>query len=420
MSFSPTLVGSSNSTIKSHNLRAILLILLRQQGISRVRLAQRTGLSTTTITNLISELLESGIVAEEGLEQDADVTSHAQRSVGRPRTALRLVPDSCYALGIHIGVGRVRVAVTDLLARPVASQVLYAAPEMAVETVVAHISETAQAVIAASGAPREKLLGVGVGASGLVDIRTGVNILSPNLGWKNAPLHDWFAEQLGLPVCVDNNVRAMALGEALFGLGQEVDALAFVYGRIGVGAGFVFRGQLFHGSGAGAGEIGHMTILTNGGEPCRCGNTGCLEPLVSEPVILEEALRLADRRPESALAHALHAADAPAIDAVFAAARAGDDTARELLEARACYLGVALANLVNILNPNLIILGGLFAQGADLLLPTARAVMQERAFANLGAHVRLEITGFGQQAGVIGAASLALDRFFYQQQMEIY
>jgi glucokinase len=207
----------------------------------------------------------------------------------------------------------------------------------------------------------------------------------------------------------------MALGEALFGTDQDVHTLAFVYARIGVGAGFVVGGQLYHGVGAGAGEIGHTTIIPDGGEPCRCGNTGCLEALVSEPAIVRLAEELAQQDEHGILAAHLQNGDETTIEQVFAAARAGDTATRAMLEERARYMGIALANLVNIFNPELIVLGGVLAQGQDLLLLPMESTMRQRAFANLGERVRLQTTSFGRQAGVIGAAALALNAFLYQQ-----
>jgi glucokinase len=269
--------------------------------------------------------------------------------------------------------------------------------------------------ISQSGVEREQVVGVGVGASGLVNPHTGVNVMAPNLGWREVPIRDLLGQQLGMPVCVDNNARTMALGEALFGVGKGVNALAFVYARVGVGAGFVVAEQLYRGSAAGAGEIGHVTIVPEGGEPCRCGNSGCLETLVSEPAIVRLAEELAAWDKNSILADHLHNGQGAAIERVLDAARAGDLATRAMLEERACYMGIALANLVNILNPDLIVMGGLCVQGEDLLLPIVERVMRQRAFANLGAHVQLKVTGFGPQAGVIGAAALALSSFFYQQ-----
>ena len=148
-------------------------------------------------------------------------------------------------------------------------------------------------------------MGVGVGASGLVDPATGVNVVAPNLGWHDVPIREILARRLKMPVFVDNNVRAMALAEAMFGAGRGVSTLAFVYSRVGVGAGFVVAGDVYRGSRAGAGEIGHTTMIPAGGARCRCGNTGCLEMLVSEPEIVRQAQVLAARAPDSLLAREL-------------------------------------------------------------------------------------------------------------------
>jgi len=403
-------MGSNPSDVKSHNLNAVLLALRRHDYVSRVHLAELTGLSTTTITNLISELLEHGIVVEDGGEK-----LDRQRGVGRPRTALRLVPEARYAVGVHIGIGSVRAAVADLRARLLTCLSLAHPVESSPEEVLTEIAGLVDKAITRSDVDVRDVVGIGVGASGLVNPRTGVNILAPNLGWRDVPIRDWFAERFDLPVCVDNNVRAMALGEAMSGVGQDVRALAFVYARIGVGAGLVVDGQLYRGGGAGAGEIGHTTIIPDGGEPCRCGNTGCLETLISEPVIVRLAEELAERDRDSILATHLREGEEGPIERVFAAARAGDTATRAMLDERARYLGIALANLVNTLNPELIVLGGILDQGQDLILPVAEATMRRRSFANLGEQVRIQTTSFDWQAGVVGAAALALNAFFYQR-----
>jgi glucokinase-like ROK family protein len=404
------LVGSNISKVKSHNLRAVLSMLRHHGYASRAYLAELTGLSTTTISNLVSELLEQGIVTEEGV-----IKSAPRQGAGRPRTSLRLVPEARHAVGIHIGVGQIRVAVADLGANLLNYRSLDHSLDRSASEVLRDTTTLAEEAISQSGVDRDKVVGVGVGASGLVNPHTGINVMAPNLGWRDVPIRGLLVEQLALPVCVDNNARTMALGEALFGVGKDVYALAFVYARIGVGAGFVVGERLYRGSAAGAGEIGHTTIVPNGGERCRCGNNGCLETLVSEPAIVRLAETLAGQDRDGILATHLRNEQGTAIERIFAAARAGDLAAQAMLEERACYMGIALANLVNVLNPDLIVLGGIYAQGEDLLLPTLEQVMRQRAFANLGAQVQVKTTGFGPQAGVIGAAALALNTFFYLQ-----
>ena len=218
------------------------------------------------------------------------------------------------------------------------------------------------------------------------------------------------------PVVVDNNVRAMAIGERFFGAGRDVESLVFVYGRIGVGAGLIFKGEVVRGSTTGAGEIGHTVMLLEGGELCRCGNRGCLETLVSEPAILRQAQVLVNAQPNSLLAQ-LNAQqmDLTPLDRVFLAARQGDPEVQRLLEKHAYYLGVAVAGLVNMFNPELILFGGIYAQGQDLLLPPLIRTVNQLAFSGLGTRVRMQATGFGWRAGVIGAAALGLMTFIYQQ-----
>jgi N-acetylglucosamine repressor len=403
-------VGSNISKVKSHNVWAVLSVLRQRGTASRAHLAELTGLSTTTISNLVSELLEQGIVTEEGT-----IKSAPRQRTGRPRTPLRLVPEARHAAGIHIGVGHVRVAVADLGARLLTHLSMEHSLERSSTEVLRDAGAMVDQAISQSGVDRAKVVGVGVGASGLVNPHSGVNVMAPNLGWRDVPIRDSLAKQLALPVCVDNNARTMALGEALFGVGKDVHALAFVYARIGVGAGFVVGERLYRGSAAGAGEIGHTILVPDGGEPCRCGNSGCLETLFSEPAIVRLAETLAAQDGDGILAVHLRNEQGTAIERIFGAARAGDQATQAMLEERACYMGIALANLVNVLNPDLIVLGGILAQGEDLLLPTIEKVVRERAFANLGAQVQLKTTGYGSQAGAIGAVALALNTFFYRQ-----
>jgi glucokinase-like ROK family protein len=325
------------------------------------------------------------------------------------------VPEARHAVGIHIGVGQIRVAVADLRAHLLSYLSMGHSLDRSPKEVLRDAAALVDEAISQGGVDRDKVVGVGVGASGLVNPHTGVNVMAPNLGWYDVPIRDFLVQQLELPVCVDNNARTMALGEALFGVGKDVHALAFVYARIGVGAGFVVGERLYRGSAAGAGEIGHTTIVPDGGEPCRCGNSGCLETLVSEPAIVRLAEALAAQDRDGILAAHLLSEQGTAIERILSAARAGDLATQAMLEERACYMGIALANLVNVLNPDLIVLGGIFVQGKDLLLPTIEKVMRQRAFANLGAQVQIKTTEFGPQAGAVGAVALALNTFFYQQ-----
>jgi glucokinase-like ROK family protein len=402
----PAFSGRNGANVKAHNLQAILLTLLHQGSVSRARLAELTGLSTTTITNLIAELLNQAVVMEEEIEQ--------RHGVGRPRIPVSLIPEARFAVGIHLDVDNVRVSLADLRGNLRTTRIYRHTPDADVYQLLERAAVMSEAALAEAGVTNERVVGCGVGASGLVNSETGVNTLAPNLGWRNLPIRDILSRRLNLPVIVDNNVRAMALGESMFGIGRDVNSLAFVYVRVGVGAGLVVGGQVYRGSHAGAGEIGHTTMIPLGGMPCRCGNTGCLETVVSEPALIRHASTIAAKHAESLLGMEL-ANTSDAMGLIFSAARAGDQDVRDMLDECSLYMGTALANLIDVINPNMIIVGGVLAKGADVLLPQIAAVMRSRAFAGLGQQVDLRPTCFGSEVGVLGAAALALDRYFYRQ-----
>lgn len=415
------------SFARAQNLSLVLHTLQRQQPMSRVRLARATGISTTTITNLTAHLLDSALVIESGVDQDA-----ATPGAGRPPVALRLARDSRVAVGVHIGVRFVRIGLIDLQGNLIALRSIPHLPAVSDGDGAARAHETVQRVadeilalllLCAVRLPAARLAGVGMGASGLVESAAGINILAPGLGWQNIPLREMLScrlaeivrtvphTHLGAPlrtgmcnVVVDNNVRCMALAESLYGVCRNVRALAFVYARVGVGAGLVVDHELYHGSGVGAGEIGHWSMLPRGGDLCSCGNRGCLETLINERALLAEAEKI---QPE------LTRNKPNPLHMLFEAARDGHLALVELLEDRAYYVGLALANLVNVLNPQAILLGGWLSDAFDLIEPVVTGVMQKHAFAGMGKRVELLPTSFGAHSGAIGAGVLALEKFVF-------
>ncbi len=405
-------LGSNSNLVKLHNLRTVLFHLLNNEPAYRVDIAAEAALSTTTITNLIDELISLGLVVEQGVEE-----TNAPRKIGRPRSALYLVKNARFAIGVQIGVGFFRIGLVNLKAEILQYQTFPFSPGAAPEAVIQEIILNVKELIARRGLETQRILGVGVGMPGLVSYQSGANIRAHQLRWENAPIRDWLSQGLDLPVLVENNVKAMALGEAFFGSGRQASSLVFVYARAGVGSGIVINKRLLHGVDMGAGEIGHMILLSEHGKQCFCGQTGCLETLVSEPALMEQAAAAAQQHPSGLLAAALQtpssSQNTPPINRLFDAARQGDPQAVQILEQAARFLGVALANLVNLLNPQMIVLGGLLVNGADLLLEPTRTALGHYAFADLGEKVDLHTSSFGWQAGLAGAAALVLTSQFY-------
>jgi predicted NBD/HSP70 family sugar kinase len=392
-----SILGANNRNLKSHNVSAILLTLLNKQTISRAHLAQTLGVSNATISNLINDLSDQGLVEDSGIVLN-------EGNVGRPQREIQLVAHARYAIGVHFDVGTVYIGITNLAGDIIVETHFNHGRDANWQTVLDQVINHVSALIAEAPVRSQDIVGIGVGASGLVNVQTGVNVIAPNLYWYHVPIADYLQERLDIPTMVDNNVRAMALGEAMFGIGSNVHAMAFIYGRVGVGAGLVVRGQLFRGAGAGAGEIGHtMLMLANAThEPA----PQPLEQLVSESAIL-------------ALAH--HAKQNPTLTLadVFNMARADDPEMLAIIADQAFYIGIASANLINIFNPEMIILGGIFHDAQDMMLPKIEQTMRDYAFADLGTGVELAVTSFGKKAGMIGSAALALDVFFYRPEQQL-
>jgi glucokinase len=246
-----------------------------------------------------------------------------------------------------------------------------------------------------------ELCGVGVSAPGPLDPTTGIIAFSPNLGWREVPFAAELHARLPVPIAMDDDANCAALAEQWLGAGQNAREFIHVIVGTGIGAGLILNGRLYHGARGSAGELGHMTILA-GGPECRCGNHGCLEALAAGPAIVRHARDMMARGRTSMLRQ-----DTFTAREVIAAARVGDAVGVESIETAGRYLGIGLANAVNLFNPEVIVLGGGVAVDAgELLLMPARRELERRAFPSAADTVRLVQAKLGDEAGLIGAARM--------------
>ena len=254
-----------------------------------------------------------------------------------------------------------------------------------------------------------KLNGIGIACAGGVNPDRGVVVTpSPNLpGWHDVPLGEIIEKRFGVTTCILNDASAAALGEQRDGVGIGTDNLVLVALGTGIGGGIIIDGKLYQGAAGGAGEIGHMTVDEKG-PPCECGNTGCLEMFASGKAIAREAIRhISDGEKSSLVEMADGQIENITAENVVAAARDGDSLANEVLSRSSHYLGVGMVNIVNIFNPEMIIIGGGLAEIGELLLEPAKEIVKKRAFGISAQSVKIVTTGLGNEAGVYGAAVYA-------------
>ena len=246
----------------------------------------------------------------------------------------------------------------------------------------------------------------GVDCAGLIDGERGFLHVSPNLsGWENVPLRDIFERELGVPAIVENDANAAAYGEWAMGAGRGLRNFVCLTLGTGVGGGVVINGALYRGSTGFAGEIGH-TVISAEGPPCACGNRGCLEALIGAKAIVERALGMLRSYGESRSAWS----DSPTVETLSRAAAAGDAVAQAAFEETGRWLGIALANVVHILAPEAIAIGGGVAGAGDLILGPARATMRDCVMDITMASARIVPAELGNRAAVIGVSLLALGR----------
>jgi N-acetylglucosamine repressor len=383
------MLTGSVELMRSLNRAAILNALRTGAPISRAGLADLTGLTRPTVSDIVAELIDQGWVREELAAVEET------RRAGRRPISLQFNPKAGYAVGVDIGVTRIRTVLTDA-----AGAVLARASEpvgdpsgpgsVSPTAVIGSVVRTVRQVV--TGIDPQRVAGVGVGMHGLVERAAGLSRFAPHFGWRSIPLGAALRERLPFPVTVDNDVRAMALGQSWFGAGQGAESLVCINVGAGIGSGIVIRGRLWHGSREGAGEVGHTTVVEDG-PPCECGNTGCLEAVASGTAIAREA-GLPDGR------------------AVYEAALAGQAAARRILARAGRHLGTAVANLVNVLNPEVVTLGGAVMEAGDLIFGPLLETARKRALPSLTDGLRIVPVSFGAEAGAIGAATLVLEQLF--------
>ncbi|MGR3765016.1 ROK family glucokinase [Rossellomorea sp. NS-SX7] len=259
---------------------------------------------------------------------------------------------------------------------------------------------------------KDKLVGIGMGAPGPVDMAKGIIYEAVNLGWdKNTPLKDLLEVETGLPAVIDNDANCAALGEMWKGAGDGAKDLVCVTLGTGVGGGVITNGDIVHGVRGAGGEIGHITVVPQGGFQCNCGKTGCLETVASATGVVRLANeKLESTSTQSALRDLRDENDMISAKDVFDAARNDDELAKSVVDQLAFYLGLALANLGNVLNPEKIVLGGGVSKAGDILLKPAVNYFEQFAFPTVKTSTGLSIATLGNDAGVIGAAWLVKNK----------
>jgi N-acetylglucosamine repressor len=387
---------ATHQQTRAYNAALVLRALFDHSPISRAQVARMSGLTRTTVGEITGELIADGLAREVG---------RGPSTGGKAPILLELIDGARHVIGLDLGEVVFRAGLVDLR-----GQVQRTIERPVVGLDGGHWLEVVHELIdELSSGSRGTLLGIGVGTPGIVDAATGTIRWAVNLDWQDLPLGEILRSRHGVPVEVANDSRAAALAIELFS-GQRRSNLVAIKVGLGVGAGVVLGGELFHGDGFGAGEIGHVVVEDDGGA-CRCGRFGCLETVASSRAILERATAAAEADPESPLGRRRAAIDGAGdltLDDVRAAVEAGDEAARRTVVAAGRALGQAVAGMIGVLDIEHIVLHGSVAHLGDPWLEAVRDEARRRSLGLLSRHVSIELAPPIGDLVVMGASALLL------------
>jgi glucokinase-like ROK family protein len=387
--------------VREINLSLIMQRLRMHSSLSRAALAEVTGLNKSTVSSLVQELIAHHLVREIGLDSSG---------IGRPSILLELNPEAGYIVSCEIGVDFISIVCanfgTQILWRHKESTKNIKGQQAIMNRVLALLHDAVdegRALCPGCGG----LLGLSVGVPGLVNRTDGTLLFAPNLKWENVPLRSILQDAFdGIPIFVENEACMAALGEYFFGAAKDYEEVLFISAGVGLGGAIVRSGHLFKGKTGFASEFGHMTMDPDG-ERCNCGNQGCWETQVSQSAVFRHIRRSVQNGQPSLLCDMTdNELDRLTIPLVVEAARNMDRVALDALEQVGHHLGIGIASLVNALNPDLVVFGGILSLANEFLLPVVNAELQQRALRWNAAATHIVPAQHGFDACVMGGVAI--------------
>jgi len=388
----------AKKNVKNINKHVILsLIQFTSGGVARAELARQLGLSRSAVTTIVSDLMANGTIQESAKKTGTS---------GRPRTLLEIRPKAGYVAGIDMGAKHLRISIANFGAQVLSEKEIpfdiSEKPNLCIKKADVLLKE----LLSEAGLRFPQLKAIGLGVPGPISSDAGMVIAPPIMpGWDQFPIRKTLEDLWAIPVSVNNDAELGALGEWAYGAGRDANDLAYIKVGTGIGAGLLIDGQIYRGSTGAAGEIGHLTIDVDG-PICTCGNRGCLEALSGGGAIAGQARDAVKKQSYTALANI--AFDDISAKSVAKAAQRGDLVSQKIMEKAGESLGIALAGLVNIFNPDMIVVGGGVAQNGDLFLEPIRKTVEERSLPAATTNLRITAALLGKRSSSTGAIVQAL------------
>lgn len=381
------------------NKKMILEMIFERGPINRAEIARLSGLSVPTVMKITDEFNNARLIRTVGKRESTG---------GRQPELIEINKDAYLSMGLDVGRNRIKVIVMNLGGEIIVKKTISTGNTLPPEALIERMIIFVQEIIEGLEEQKNKILGIGIGMPGLLDPDTGMVNFSPDFGWEHVDLLKRFKQEFACNVLIENANRVMALGERWFGNGRRADNFLCVNLGHGIGAAMVFHDEIYYGNGGIGGEIGHMTLKKDG-PLCECGNYGCLEALASGRAIAKQAVEMiSENKGKRILELACGKRENVEAKTVFMAAQEGDSEASEILEYAIEYLGIGIASVINLLDPELIILEGGLMKSSDYLLPRLETKICEHQMYHRGRNVQILKGKLGEDITAVGAATLLL------------
>jgi N-acetylglucosamine repressor len=381
---------------KEHNTNLVLKTIFDNESVGRAEISRITSLTRTTVSDIVAELIAEGLVKEVGIGVSTG---------GKSPILLSLVADSRYIIGLDLARKKFSGAIVNLRGE-IRYKVDHDIQGLDGEAALASVYAILDQLTHTSYKP---LVGIGIGTPGLINTNEGVVVNAVNLDWKDLSLARPLQEKYQLPVLVFNDSQAAAMGEYTYGRDHSSDDnLIVINARSGIGAGIIINRQLFQGDGGGAGEIGHVVVVPEGGQLCRCGNRGCLETVASSQALVKRMLALVS---QSSSAQPLQPSQEITLNTIEQAFMNGDPIARQVVLESGQFMGMAISSLVGTLNIQRIVLMGDMTRFGQPWLDAIQRTISQATLSRLAQETKVEIGQLGGNSIILGSSAMLANNF---------
>lgn len=390
----------SNKKVKENNLKLVLMEVLQHGPISRIEISKKTHLTRSTVSELVNDLINKGLIKENKKAFD---------KTGPGKKPILLIPETnkFYVIGYDLSITNSEIIVMDLKGSIILKEPFISLKKLIsiknLNEIINLFKENFKSIVSSLNIPEESIRGMGIAFPGLVSPKNNSLSLTPNLEqYFDFSQIRMFSKNLGIPIVVDNNANMKALGELIYGIGKKVNDFLLVNVSYGIGSGLVLEGKLFRGKYNLSGEIGHLKI-TEDGETCTCGKKGCLETFSSVRSIVKKYYKMKGEENDENYE----------INKIIKKAQNGDEIASKILKTSGFYLGKAIGNILNILNLQSVVLTGEIIKYWELVKKDFYIGLNETTLNLISTNIDISLSELGEEITAVGAASMVLENIMY-------